>query len=52
MKYTYVMKDGMYLYKGPQNQRALHGIAYSLEQIRAAIERHHGPIAYTLMEGR
>lgn len=50
MKYTYVMKDGMYIYKGPKNQRALFGIAHSIEQIRKAIERHHGAIEYTLTE--
>lgn len=52
MEYTYVMKGGMYIYKGPQNQRALRGIAYSLDQIRKAIERHHGPITYTLAEAK
>lgn len=50
MKYTYVVKDGMYIYKGPKNQRALFGIAYSIDQIRQSIERHHGAVEYTLTE--
>jgi hypothetical protein len=50
MKDMYVVKDGMYIYKGPKNQRALFGIAYSIDQIRQSIELHHGAVEYTLTE--
>ncbi|MBJ7371833.1 MAG: hypothetical protein JHD19_10345 [Pseudomonas sp.] len=45
MKYTYVLKDGMYIYKGPRGHG---GIAYSLQQINDHLTKAYGASGYEL----
>lgn len=45
MKFTYEVKVGMYIYKGPGGHS---GIAYSLQEINRRLTAHYGEGAYTL----
>ena len=45
MKFTYQLKDGMYIYKGPRGHS---GIAYSLEKINEVLARSYGEDGYSL----
>lgn len=45
MQFTYEMKDGMYIYKGP---RGHYGIACLLEKINEILRRSYGQSGYSL----
>lgn len=45
MRFTYEVKAGMYIYKGPRGHS---GIAYSLEKINEVLTRKYGPGGYSL----
>ncbi|MHC8321174.1 hypothetical protein ACYZT4_10815 [Pseudomonas sp. GB2N2] len=45
MQFTYEVKGGMYIYKGPRGHG---GIAYSLEQVNKRLTKAFGPEGYEL----
>ncbi|WP_460055462.1 hypothetical protein [Pseudomonas sp. S2_D06] len=46
MRFTYEVKCGMYIYKGPQGHG---GIAYSLDQINQRLTKAFGASGYELV---
>ena len=48
MQFTYDMKGGMYIYKGPKGHG---GIAYSLDQINKRLIKAYGHDGYELKKG-
>ena len=46
MRFTYELKGGMYIYKGPRGHG---GIAYSLEQIKQRLTKAYGDGRYELI---
>lgn len=46
MRFTYEVKGGMYIYKGPQGHG---GIAYSLDQVNKRLAKAFGTSGYELV---
>lgn len=47
MRFTYEVKDGMYIYKGPRGHS---GIAYSLDQVKERLTKAYGVDGYELLQ--
>jgi hypothetical protein len=47
MRFTYEVKGGMYIYKGPKGHG---GIAYSLDQINQRLTKAFGASGYELVK--
>ena len=47
MRFTYEVKGGMYIYKGPRGHG---GIAYSLQQINDRLTKAYGADGYALKQ--
>ena len=47
MRFTYEVKNGMYIYKGPRGHG---GIAYSLDQVNERLTKAYGAGGYELLQ--